>query len=268
MKIDKIVDSKEHIYGMIYIITNTINNKKYIGQTLSHRKNHNRYRPFGYIRRFKDHISEALCNTKKNQCTYLNQAIRKYGKDVFIVELIETCPIELLDEKEIYQISNHNSLYPNGYNLTIGGKNFYTTKFIVTDNNISINNKKEAIESCKTHSILTKTKISEGIKNFYETNPDKKKELSKRVQQQHYNNKIQIGLNYTIDETNIDQYISIRKTNVTVIFERKRNGKKVKFNKACYENIEDTFNRAKNYLYDVIQYKNKFLQHRQIAGNP
>ncbi|NBP57407.1 hypothetical protein EBU71_12900, partial [bacterium] len=94
---DKILEDNSQVVGQIYLITNKQTNKQYVGQTLSHRKNHNKYRPFGYIGRFKDHISEALCNTKKKQCTYLNNAIRLYGKDEFTVELITVCPKEDLD---------------------------------------------------------------------------------------------------------------------------------------------------------------------------
>ena len=252
MEYDKIVDSKEDVYGIIYKIINTTNGKEYVGQTLSHRKNHNRYRPFGYIGRFKDHISEALCNTKEKQCRYLNQAIRKYGKEVFNIELVEKCSIELLNEKEIHYISYYQSLYPNGYNLTIGGKNMYTKKIIIEEvynNNI--------IQTDKSHSSSTKNKISEGIKNYYQTHPCKKLDLAKRIQQQHYMQKIQIGSQFKIDEKNIDQYLSVRKRNVAVIFERKRDGKKVTFHKASYESTEDTINRAKQYLYDVINYNNQ-----------
>ena len=34
--------------------------------------------------RFKDHISEAKCNTKKNQCWYLNNAIRHYNANSYL----------------------------------------------------------------------------------------------------------------------------------------------------------------------------------------
>jgi hypothetical protein len=51
----------------------------------------------------------------------LNNAIKKYGKHNFELILLETCPKDLADEKEIYHIKNENSLYPYGYNLTKGG---------------------------------------------------------------------------------------------------------------------------------------------------
>lgn len=52
----------------------------------------------------------------------MNSAIRKHGKDNFIVELIETCEVSKLNEREIYFIDKYKSQGPNGYNLTKGGQ--------------------------------------------------------------------------------------------------------------------------------------------------
>ena len=73
---NEILNDSSNVLGHIYVITNLITKKQYVGQTVSHRKNRNKYRPFGFEGRFKDHISEALCNTKKKQCNYLNNSIR------------------------------------------------------------------------------------------------------------------------------------------------------------------------------------------------
>jgi hypothetical protein len=97
--------------------------KQYIGQTVTHRKNNNKYRFHGYIGRFNDHISEAIRNTRKDgACSYLNCAIRKYGKERFTVEIVELCLPEDLDDREKLYIKLYNTLSPNGYNLTTGGK--------------------------------------------------------------------------------------------------------------------------------------------------
>tara|TARA_Y100000389_G_scaffold195348_1_gene226653 strand:+ start:140 stop:499 length:360 start_codon:yes stop_codon:yes gene_type:complete len=98
--LNSILNTNENVVGEIYIIKNYINNMVYVGKTLSHRKNKKKYRPFGYIGRFKEHISEALCNTKKNQCNYLNNAIRKYSENTFVVELIIRCAVNELDNFE------------------------------------------------------------------------------------------------------------------------------------------------------------------------
>ena len=113
-------------YCEIYKITNHITNKMYIGQAVSHILNHKKYRPYGMEGRFNTHLSEAYSN-KKCQCYYLNNAILKYGSDNFTVELLHSCTIEDADTIESTEIVNHNSLFPNGYNLTTGGKTFRST---------------------------------------------------------------------------------------------------------------------------------------------
>lgn len=94
--------------GKIYIVRNTVNDKVYIGQTICPIKE-----------RFGHHLSAAYTRTKSTRKFY--NAIRKYGKDKFYVELIEdNIPIGKLDEKEIYYIEQYDS-YNKGYNSTIGG---------------------------------------------------------------------------------------------------------------------------------------------------
>lgn len=88
--------------GFIYLVTNKVNNKKYVGQT--------RYSPEF---RWKQHIY-------KNDGSYFHNAIQKYGPDNFKLETLEECDINLLDEKEIFYISKYDT-FDNGYNLTIGG---------------------------------------------------------------------------------------------------------------------------------------------------
>jgi group I intron endonuclease len=53
----------------------------------------------------------------------LANAIKKYGKDSFRVEILEdNVPEELLSKLEILNIRFFNSIVPNRYNLTIGGE--------------------------------------------------------------------------------------------------------------------------------------------------
>ena len=58
---------------------------------------------------------------------YLNNAIRKHGALNFKVEVLEYCPLDEANDKEIELIRTNMSLFPNGYNLTIGGKKGPTT---------------------------------------------------------------------------------------------------------------------------------------------
>ena len=93
----------------IYCITNLINNKRYIGQSLNIEK------------RWKDHKSNYLNCTNSS----LYAAIRKYGINNFKFEVLEECKIEELNDKEIYWISFYQTYPPElnkGYNLTPGGE--------------------------------------------------------------------------------------------------------------------------------------------------
>jgi hypothetical protein len=116
-------------YCEIYKITNIVNAKIYIGQAVSHRltTRRNYYQPHGMEGRFRYHITESFSN-KQNQCHYLNNAIRKYGKENFKVELICNCNLTDADTIEIDEILKNNSLFPTGYNLTTGGRGFTPTE--------------------------------------------------------------------------------------------------------------------------------------------
>lgn len=96
----------------IYMVTNTINNHVYIGQSK------NIYNRFN-----NHHISEY--KNEKSSCfnTKFYRALRKYGLENFVVSIIELCPVEELNQKEIYYIEKFNSFH-NGYNSTAGGQNF------------------------------------------------------------------------------------------------------------------------------------------------
>lgn len=91
--------------GKIYKVTNNINKKIYIGQTIQDENI-----------RWNHHIREALNGSD----TKFHRALRKYGKDGFMWEVIEEVDNDKLNEREIYWISYYNS-YKQGYNSTTGG---------------------------------------------------------------------------------------------------------------------------------------------------
>lgn len=91
----------------IYKITNQINGKIYIGKTI-----------LPIEKRLKRHFYLADRQTNR----HLYDAINKYGKENFIIELIEECEYSLANEREIFYISLYNSNNNEfGYNMTIGG---------------------------------------------------------------------------------------------------------------------------------------------------
>ena len=102
----------------IYKITNIQNNKVYIGQSI---------RPIN--QRFQRHINDALNNILD---THFARAIKKYGKENFVIEEIDTANTqEELNKKEQYWIKYYDSVI-NGYNETDAiskcGGNTYQSK--------------------------------------------------------------------------------------------------------------------------------------------
>jgi group I intron endonuclease len=95
--------------GLIYLITNTINGKRYIGQTVKTLKV-----------RWTKHKSAALTGQSD---TPLHRAIRKHGPNNFTIEMVAETYKPFLDEVEklaVWTYQTHGSL--GGYNATPGGE--------------------------------------------------------------------------------------------------------------------------------------------------
>lgn len=101
--------AKNKICG-IYKITNKINNKSYIGQSVNISK------------RWKAHLYYK--KNKKNHPLY--DSMNKYGLENFKFEVIEECSISYLNIKEIYYIEKYKS-FISGFNLEAGGQANKTT---------------------------------------------------------------------------------------------------------------------------------------------
>lgn len=92
----------------VYKITNTLNGKVYIGQTVDYRKR--KVGHFSYLRR----------NAHRNR--YLQKSFNKYGESSFKMEIIKECAVDELDKLEIYYMRKYNSIDKTlGYNMVIGG---------------------------------------------------------------------------------------------------------------------------------------------------
>ncbi len=99
--------------GYIYKITNIINEKCYIGQTIR-----------SVEQRFKEHFHPS------STCVFLKRAMLKYEREYFKVEILESIEreskselIKKLNEIEVEYINKNNTLFPNGYNGCLGGGN-------------------------------------------------------------------------------------------------------------------------------------------------
>ena len=94
-------------YGVVYKITNVINNKVYIGVT---------------TKTFRERYSENLAKTTHNK--HLKNSIKKYGIENFVIneEFDVAYSVEELNEKEQYYIKKYDAMSPNkGYNKVSGG---------------------------------------------------------------------------------------------------------------------------------------------------
>lgn len=91
----------------LYILTNTVNSKQYVGR--------DRYLP----KRTKEHLMGKCPN-----CDGIHNAIKKYSADAFDVEIIQYPGIsdEALNAVERWKIRQLHTLSPGGYNLTDGGE--------------------------------------------------------------------------------------------------------------------------------------------------
>ena len=102
------------MYGIIYKITNKVNNKIYIGLTT-----------YSLAHRWRQHVNTANNPSHKSYNEVFKKAIRKYGDTNFTVEQIDSAnSLEELKQKEQYWIKYYNCSYLNGgygYNGTLGG---------------------------------------------------------------------------------------------------------------------------------------------------
>lgn len=95
--------------GYIYVITNKISGKKYVGQTTN------------FFQRKECHLSNLRVG--KHHSQKLQNAYNKYGEENFIwsYEICEVDSIEdlyILEQKKIQELDSYN----NGYNCTLGGE--------------------------------------------------------------------------------------------------------------------------------------------------
>lgn len=89
----------------IYLRTNLVNGKQYVGQTVNFKRRENDWE-----------------NRKKYSNGIIDKARAKYGTENFKVEILRECQtLEELDKWEKYYIKELNTKTPNGYNMNDGG---------------------------------------------------------------------------------------------------------------------------------------------------
>lgn len=187
-------------FGFIYLITNIVNKKKYIGATTREVEV-----------RFKQHICSAKNNTG---CRLMMEAINQFGEDNFVVETILKCNLEHLYDYETKMILFYDSISPNGYNLKTGGN---------LGSKYSEETKKRIGDIQKGKFVSEKTRVLTGKKSKYRNMNENNKEKIKRALEKLNLENLPMYIVYSIDKRN--------NRNVDVIEVKIPNQKKKKFAK-------------------------------------
>jgi group I intron endonuclease len=158
--------------GTVYCIENLENGKKYIGQTTR-----------DIAERFREHCG----NSGTSVSPKLKNAIKKYGKDCFCVEVVwesHECNQADLDAKEIQFVKEFETMHPNGYNLTLGGsggRHSAETKKLLSE-------KSKAMWASKRDAMVAKRReqwtperrsaLSDKLKQGYRDHPERRQLVS------------------------------------------------------------------------------------------
>lgn len=111
--------------GYIYLITNKINGKQYVGQT---------------ARDIWTRFDEHCLNTHNSA---IGNAISEYGYSNFTLQELEAVELDKLDEREIYWIKYYNT-FEKGYNQTKGGSTIREYEhLLVVEKNLVIDSVEE-----------------------------------------------------------------------------------------------------------------------------
>lgn len=150
--------------GYIYCITNIINNKKYVGKTVS-----------TIEKRWKEHCHDS--KKLKLEKRPLYTAFTKYGIENFKIQELEFVEDDTkISEREVYWISKLNTYGKYGYNATKGGDGK-----IVYDHNRILKLYNQGYSSIKIHLELGCDRTT--VLNVLRANGFKSRGRSKRIEQ-------------------------------------------------------------------------------------
>ena len=160
--------------GYIYLITNKIDNKKYVGQTIGK----------DIFHRWNQHKNI----NQKSYCRYLYNALKLYKLENFKFEIICICFDEDCNKYEENYIKKFNTLAPNGYNLREGGKNGKQHPDSNEKRRIANTGKKYKPLSDELKKIHSNNKLGEKNYNFGKKMSDEQKRKISEKQKEHWKN--------------------------------------------------------------------------------
>jgi len=138
----------------VYIITNLVNNKKYVGQSVNPQK------------RWYEHTRLSKLDSPTQ---HIHRAMKCHGIDNFKFELLSECKSrDELNESEIEWISKLDT-FNNGYNMTLGGECYLMSEEHKQNISKAHLGKKHTEEHRRNSSISKKGKYVGGL------NPNAKK---------------------------------------------------------------------------------------------
>lgn len=223
------------MYGYIYITTNIINNKIYIGQKKSN----------------------VLNPTYYGSGKILKQAIDKEGIENFKVELLYECSSkEELDKKEMETIKEYKNKFGRDcYNIAKGGNGGDVFYYLSDNDKLDFVNKMTQInkERCSQESF--KKKISEATRNRYS-------DMSERLKHQAKLKDVWKDKKLRTKQSEIlKNYYSTHKHDCSFNFQKCRlefNGEKIEF-----ESIKE----LRNYLKHTLNYTPDNRKFKQLLDS-
>ena len=109
------------VKGIIYLITNIKNNKKYVGQTKNFKKIKNYIKIWTAEDRFNEHKKYSVMKSKKKTAYKLYEEMNIFGFENFMIETLLICDIKDTGENEKYYIKKYDTQNENkGYNISPG----------------------------------------------------------------------------------------------------------------------------------------------------
>lgn len=155
----------------IYLRTNKINGKQYVGQTSDWETREKQF----------NRINQRYANKE------LTKARKEFGLDKFDVEILATVDTqEEAWELEKYFIKELNTKYPNGYNMSDGGKTSKGTKHTdetrkqMSERSLEFWSCHESPSKGKTMSDEQKEAHSKKMKQFFKEHPEMVEAASER----------------------------------------------------------------------------------------